>query len=73
MLKELPIEFQKSGGGGMSFLNMCNNKEGNQWVDMHKTMDELVSLGNSIGKLSFLIPREFWSSFPGGVPYLVVE
>ena len=32
LLKELPTEFQKDGGGGMSFINMCNDKDGNQTV-----------------------------------------
>ena len=73
LLKDLPIEFQKSGGGGMSFLNMCNDKDGNQWADLHKTMDELVVLGTATGKLSFLMPREIWDSMPGGMPYLVVN
>jgi hypothetical protein len=73
MLNDLPDTFKKEGGGGMSFLNMCQNKEDNQWADLHQTMDELVCLGNAIGKLSFLIPREVWHSLPGGVPYLVVS
>src|SRR4030042_2298665 len=30
MLDELPDEFKESGGGGMSFLNACNDKHGNQ-------------------------------------------
>lgn len=73
ILKELPIDFQKAGGGGMSFLNMCNDKDGNQWTGMHKTMDELVALGTATGKLSFLMPREMWSVLPGGMPYLIVN
>lgn len=73
MLNDLPDEFKKTGGGGMSFLNMCNDKEGNQWADLHKTMDELVALGNATGKLSFLMPKEMWDVLPGGMPYLVVN
>jgi len=73
MLNDLPDEFKKTGGGGMSFLNMCNDKEGNQWADLHKTMDELVALGNATGKLSFLMPKEMWNVLPGGMPYLVVN
>jgi hypothetical protein len=73
LLKELPNEFQKNGGGGMSFLNMCNDKNGNQWADMHKTMDELVALGTATDKLSFLMSKEMWSELPGGMPYLVVN
>lgn len=73
MLADLPDDFKKSKGGGMSFLNMCNDKDGNQWADLHKTMDELVALGKAIGKLSFLMPREMWDVLPRGMPYIVVE
>ena len=73
MLKDLPDDFQKDGGGGMSFLNMCNNKEGIQWTGFHQTMDQLVALGIATGKLSFLIPKEMWGILPGGMPYLVVN
>jgi hypothetical protein len=73
MLNDLPDSFKKEGGGGMSFLNMCQDKNGNQWADLHQTMDELVCLGNAIGKLSFLMPREMWSILPGGMPYLLIN
>lgn len=72
MLDQLPDEFKKSGGGGMSFLNMCNDKEGNQWCDIHRTMDELLTMGIASQKVSFLAPREMWSVLPGGLPYVVV-
>lgn len=72
MLKDLPDSFQKTGGGGMSFLNMGEDKEGNQWADLHRTMDELVSLGNATGKTQFLMPKEMWDVLPGGMPYIVV-
>jgi len=73
MLNDLPDSFKATGGGGMSFLNMCQDKEDNQWTGFHQTMDELVCLGNAIGKLSFLMPKEMWSILPGGMPYLVVS
>ncbi len=73
MLNDLPDSFKKDGGGGMSFVNMCQDKNGNQWADMHKTMDELVCLGNASGKLNFLMPREMCSALPGGMPYIVVN
>lgn len=73
MLCQLPNSFMKSGGGGMSFLNMCNDENDNQWTGIHKQMDELVALGLAIEKLSFLMPRDMWSAFPGGMLYLVVE
>jgi len=31
LLKQLPDSFQQGKGDGMSFLNMCETKTGNQW------------------------------------------
>lgn len=73
MLYELPDSLKKSIGGGMSFLNMCQNSKGEQWCDLHETMDQLVCLGKGIGKLRFLMPREMWDVLPGGMPYIVVD
>ena len=73
ILNDLPDTFKKNGGGGMSFLNMCEDKNGNQWTGAHKTMDELIALGIASGKMSYLMPREEWHMFPGGMPYLVVD
>lgn len=73
MLDELPQEFKASGGGGWSFLNMCNDKDGNQWAGMHQTMEELVMLGIAVGKVSYFMPREFWVSLPGGMPFIIVN
>jgi hypothetical protein len=73
MLNDLPDSFKKDGGGGMSFLNMCQDKENNQWTGLHQTMDELVCLGKAIGKLSFLLPKEMWSVLPGGMPYILIS
>ena len=72
MLEMLPDEFRKSGkGGGWSFLNMCFDKNKNQWADLHQTVDELLSLGIAIGKLEFLTPRDMWKVMPGGMPYII--
>lgn len=73
MLNELPEPFHAATGGGWTFLNACNDKNGNQWTGLHATVDELVMLGNAIGKLKFLMPREMWSMFPGGMPYMVIN
>lgn len=72
MLDELPETFKKSGGGGWSFLNMCEDKNGHQWTGFHKQVDELVALGTATGKMAFLMPRELWGALPGGMPYLVI-
>lgn len=72
-LDDLPTEFHpadKGGGGGMSFLNMCMDKEGNHWGE-HPTMQELVVLGIATKQMQYCAPRELWSVLPGGVPYVV--
>jgi hypothetical protein len=72
MLKDLPIEFQENGGGGMSFLNACNDKNGDQWTGLHQRMEQLFQLGIAIEKVKCLMPRDFWEMLPGGMPYYVV-
>jgi len=73
MLSELSDDFMKNKGGGMSFLKMCDDKNDNQWTHLHKTMEQLVLLGLSIDKVSYLMPREMWAAFPGGMPYIVIK
>lgn len=72
MLSQLPKEFQKDGGGGMTFLNACNNAKGEQWTGLHSIMEELFSLGQACGKAKCLMPRDMWSVLPGGMPYYAV-
>ena len=72
MLKELPDQFQKHGGGGMSFLNACQNNAEEQWTGLHRRMEELFVLGIAANKVKSVMPRELWSALPGGVPYYVV-
>lgn len=73
LLRELPDQFFKDGGGGWSFLNLCNDKNGNQWTDFHARMEQLVCLGIAIGKVKYNLPREAWGAFPGGVPYITID
>lgn len=72
LLEELPDEFKTIGGGGHSFLNLCNDKHGTQWADTHKTCDALLCLGIAIGKAEILMPRELWGALPGGMPYISI-
>lgn len=72
LLKQLPVEFMRSGGGGYTFLNGCITKDGEQWGEQ-SNVDELICLGLAIGKVSFPIPREMWGHLPGGVPYFTVD
>ena len=73
ILSQLPSEFQANGGGGMSFLNACNNKQGKQWTGFHAVMEQLFVLGQAIGKVKCLMPRKMWKILPGGMPYYAVK
>lgn len=73
LLAELPEEFQKSVGGGWSFLNACNDKHGNQWTGEHIRMEQLFQLGVGTGAASLQMPRDVWPLLPGGMPYYVVN
>lgn len=73
MLNELPEQFQKSGGGGWSFLNACDNRFGEQWTEFHSEMETLFMLGKGLGFVSELFPRALWNALPGAVPYYVVD
>jgi len=72
MLGELPSSFQQEIGGGMSFLGACNDKYDNLWTGSHQTMQELFLLGMGIGRVVCILPRELWTSLPGGMPYYAI-
>ena len=72
-LQDLPDTFYEGKGGGWSFLNLCNDKNGHQWTSFHLVMEQLVCLGIAIGMVEYVLPREMWSSLPGGVPYIVIK
>ena len=82
LLDELPDAFKASGGGGMSFLQACEDRHGNQWTGFHAMMDMLFQLGIAIDRVTIGItegngiiplPREVWGSLPGGMPYFLVQ
>lgn len=71
MLAQLPDKFHHNTGGGWSFLNGCQTKDGLQWGEqMH--VDQLVCLGIAIGKAEWQM-RDMANILPGGVPYFVVR
>lgn len=75
MLVELPLPFQPvaaGGGGGWSFLNACQDRDDNQWTGLHWTMEMLFQLGIGTDQAKWLMPRDMWSAFPGGMPYVAV-
>ena len=71
MLKELLDEFLASKGGGWTFLNMCDDRHGNQWSDLHKTMEELVLLGIGAGVAKWQM-FDMKEAMSGGMPYVLV-
>lgn len=73
ILSNLNPTFFKSGGGGWSFLNMCNDKNDEQWTGFHSRMSQLMVLGMGLDLVSYLMPREMWGMFSGGMPYIVVN
>lgn len=72
MLHQLPGVFMKDSGGGWSFLMACNDKNGEQWTGLHLNMEHLFAMGEAIGKVESLLPRDMWKALPGGVPYYVI-
>lgn len=73
LLDFMPQEFHKNGGGGWSFLNLCEDKNGNQWTGLHDIMERLIMLGMAVGMASYLVPRDLWYALPGGMPYVVFD
>lgn len=69
ILLEMPAVFHKGNGDGMSFLNLCNDKNENLW-GQHRDMEALCCLAIGLGMGQFMLGREMWSVFPGGVPYV---
>lgn len=68
----VPDVFYRGSGDeiGMSFLQLCDDKHGQQWTGMHQTMEALYVLAAAIGRARFCLPREFWGALPGGMPYI---
>lgn len=73
MLRELPTEFMQSGGGGWSFLNGCQDRNGTLWTGMQQTVMRLLQLGIALDLVDCQIPREMWRAFPGGMPYYIIN
>lgn len=72
LLAELPEGFQADKGGGWTFLNACDDRHGEQWTGEHHDMESLFCLGIAAGLAKWMMPRDMWSVFPGGMPYVQV-
>jgi hypothetical protein len=73
LLNEMSPDFHVKGGGGMTFLNLCNDKNGDQWTDFHKSMESLIVLGMAVGMARYCLPREMWVALPGSMPYVMFD
>ena len=69
-ITDLPLEFLMEHGGGWSFLNLCRDRNGEQWSGLHMVCEQLFVLAASLNMAKILLPRSMWSTLPGGVPYL---
>lgn len=69
LISRLDPAFLSSGGGGMSFLNLCVDKDGNHWAE-HQTCGELCALATALKLASFPMPRFMWPTLPGSMPYV---
>jgi hypothetical protein len=75
LLTQLPLPFSpldKGGEGGWSFLQMCVDRDDDQWGE-HPDMEKLCILGLATGMMRWCAPRNLWEILPGGMPYLVVD
>jgi len=71
LLAELPDAFWLKGGGGMTFLNGCMDRHGDQWGEQ-SSVEALVCLGIAAGLASWIL-KDMASALPGGVPYFEVH
>jgi hypothetical protein len=69
----LPRQFRKSGGGGWSFLNACDQEGGAQWTGLHERMEQLCAMGIGLNLAQFLLPRDLWEMLPGGMPFVMID
>jgi len=72
LCNELPDTFQRSGGGGWTFLNLCQTKDGELWGE-HRNCEQLVVLAIASGQGGYAMPREMWSMLPGSMPYVYFD
>ena len=73
MVLQLPESFHKGKDGGHSFLNMCENKDGDLWTGFQTEQEKLALLGMATHVLMPLLPIEESHVLPGGMPYFRVE
>jgi hypothetical protein len=71
LIRQLPTPFDVKQGGGWSFLNLCQREDGQQWTDLHQTQEVLCLLAVGLKLAKWVMPRDMWDIFPGGMPYIM--
>jgi len=75
-LADLSLKFRSDegldgAGGGFTFLNVCEQADGEQWTGSHQICEQLMQLGTGLGYVTKLpMPAQF---LPGHVPYFAVN
>lgn len=69
LLGNLPDVFTQ----GYSFLNLCIDKNGNQWTDYQAICEQLMVMGIALDLLAYCFPRECWKALPGKLPYIATK
>lgn len=57
---------------GISFLNMCMDKDNNQWGE-HRDCENLLCLAIGLDILAYPLPKEVWAFLPGAMPFIVLR
>lgn len=70
LIGELPDAFLMSGGGGWTFLNLCQDRHDRQWTGSQATMEAFCCVAIAAKRAAWLLPREMWGLLPGGMPYV---
>lgn len=73
MVLQLPDGFHKNKGGGWSFLNLCQDRNGDLWTGFQTEQEKLALLGMATHVLMPLLSIEESHILPGGMPYFRVE
>ena len=68
----VPDSFLAGAGGGSSFLQLCESRDGTIWGEQHDA-ETLLCLALATNQAKILLPRHLWMLLPGGVPYVEIS
>lgn len=57
---------------GISFLNICIDKENNQWGEQ-RDCENLICLAIGLEIIRYMLPKEAWFLLPGNVPIIIIN